>query len=182
MATSTGRELGFGSRLLLGSIAGIAGTAAMTASMNRLHRRLPPGERYPLPPREITERVLGGYSEESIKDRTTAAHFGFGAAMGALTAVLSPGARPLPGAVAGVAIWAASYFGWAPALGILRQADTHPLRRNALMIASHLVWGSVTAATLRDLLLARTTMLEDGPLADSPEVKPAPVPSRHKAA
>jgi hypothetical protein len=28
-------------RLLLGAIAGVAGTVAMTAAMNRMHRRLP---------------------------------------------------------------------------------------------------------------------------------------------
>lgn len=71
-------------RLLVGAIGGIVGTAVMTATMRRLHRTLPAEERYPLPPREITERVLPGPSSESTADRTVAAHFGFGALAGAL--------------------------------------------------------------------------------------------------
>jgi hypothetical protein len=46
------------SRLVLGGLAGITATTAMTAVMRRLHRKLPGAERYPLPPREITERIL----------------------------------------------------------------------------------------------------------------------------
>jgi hypothetical protein len=41
-----------------------------------------------------------------------------------------------------------------PGLRILRPADDHPLRRNWLMIAAHLVWGSTMAGTLRELKLA----------------------------
>jgi hypothetical protein len=45
-------------RLLLGALAGVVGTAAMTVAMRALHRRLPPQHRYPLPPREIVQEVL----------------------------------------------------------------------------------------------------------------------------
>lgn len=154
------------SRLLLGALAGIVGTAAMTAAMNRMYQRLPKDERYPLPPREITQTLLGGTSEDSMQDRSTAAHFSFGAAAGALMGTVSPSARPVAGAIAGLCIWTASYFGWVPALGVLNSAEKHPIRRNALMIGAHLVWGSVTTATMRDLLAARHTMLGDGPLRD----------------
>jgi hypothetical protein len=47
-----------------------------------------------------------------------------------------------------------SYFGIMPTLRILRPAHEHPLRRNALMIAAHLVWGSTMALALRELELA----------------------------
>src|SRR3546814_18504028 len=77
------QSVGLGSRLLLGALAGMAGTAAMTAAMNRLHQRLPPKDRYPLPPREITERMLGSQSEAALKDKATAAHLGYGAVTGA---------------------------------------------------------------------------------------------------
>lgn len=154
------------SRLLLGALAGIAGTAAMTAAMNRMYQRLPRDEQYPLPPREITQGMLGGSSEDSLQDRSTAAHFGFGAAAGALMGTISPSARPVTGAIAGLCIWAASYFGWVPVLGVLESAEKHPIRRNALMIGAHLVWGSVTTATMRDLLSARRTMLGKGPIRD----------------
>lgn len=156
----------FGTRLLYGAIAGFAGTLVMTSAMARLHRRLPERERYPLPPREITERITGG-DEPGIRDRALSAHFLYGAACGAALAALRPKPGLGEGAAAGVAIWAGSYFGWVPGFGILKPASAHPARRNALMISAHLVWGTATAAGLRELWLARRTMLNEGPLRDA---------------
>ncbi len=160
---------GLPTRLLLGALAGLTGTAAMTACMARLHQRLPPEERYPLPPREVIG-ILGregpGERREALGDWAVAAHFGFGAAVGALLAAARFPARPAPITAAGVAVWAASYFGWIPALGILEPAQRHPARRNALMAGVHLVWGAVTALTLRELQHARRTMFAPGPLKD----------------
>jgi hypothetical protein len=153
--------------LTLGALAGITGTAAMTACMWRLHRRLPPAERYPLPPREIVQEVSGRSGSGSVADLSIVAHFCFGAVAGALVAGADTPARPLPMAVAGVGVWAGSYLGWAPALGILRPAHQHPLRRNALMIGAHLVWGVVTALTLRELYQARATGFAAGPANDA---------------
>jgi hypothetical protein len=156
------------SRLLAGAIAGFAATVAMTATMNRLHRRLPAAERYPLPPREITERLLPQLKrDEAIKDAATAAHHAYGAAAGALIAAAAPTIGPLHGAAAGTAVWAASYFGWVPAASVLRGAHHHPARRNGLMIAAHLVWGAVTALSLRELADARATTLRAGPVNDA---------------
>jgi hypothetical protein len=155
-------------RLLLGAIAGIAGTVAMTAAMNRLHPRLPPSDQYPLSPREITERLVPIERDDAIKDAATAAHHGYGAAAGALLAAAQPTMTARSGSTAGVAIWAASYFGWIPAMGVLRPAHRHPPARSALMIAAHLVWGAVTAASYRELAAARHTTLRDGPVADAP--------------
>jgi uncharacterized membrane protein YagU involved in acid resistance len=153
-------------RLLLGGLAGFAATLVMTSAMARLHRRLPRGERYPLPPREITEQVTGA-GDPAVRDYAMAAHFLYGGLCGALLA----GARPSPtiaqGAGAGVAIWAGSYFGWAPALKILEPASAHPWRRNALMITAHVVWGAATAAGIGELNLARRTMLNDRPSLDA---------------
>lgn len=156
-------------RLVLGGIAGFVATAAMTAAMVRLHRRLPERERYPLPPREITEQVTGA-PDEPVRDIAMAAHFLYGGACGALVGALRPAATPAEGAAAGVAIWAGSYFGWAPAFGILKPASRHPARRNALMIAAHLIWGGAMALTLRELSAARRTILNDRPARDA-EVK-----------
>ncbi len=36
------------------------------------------------------------------------------------------------------------------------------------MIGVHLVWGAATAAAIRELRLARETILEDGPDRDAP--------------
>ena len=166
----TGRDPRLRSRLLIGAIAGIAGTIAMTSAMARLHRRLPPAQRYPLPPREIVETVAAkagaSLADETAKDATTAAHFAYGAAAGAAigAATVRPGARG--GAAAGVAIWMASYLGWIPGTSILKPATLHPRGRNVLMIGAHVVWGLATARAMRELVLARETMLRSGSLLD----------------
>jgi uncharacterized membrane protein YagU involved in acid resistance len=38
-------------------------------------------------------------------------------------------------------VWLVSYLGWIPAANILPPATDQPKRRNALMIAAHVVWG-----------------------------------------
>ena len=160
------------SRLVIGGIAGFVGTMAMTAAMRRLHRRLPEKERYPLTPREIVDsgsKQIGvPLAGEVAKDVTTAAHFAYGAACGALIAAMNPDPKKRTGAAAGAAIWLASYMGWIPAVGTLEPATEHPARRNLLMIGVHLVWGTATAAAMRELRLARETILEDGPDRDAP--------------
>jgi uncharacterized membrane protein YagU involved in acid resistance len=132
----------------------------MTFVMVRLHRQLPPGERQPLPPREITERlsleagVESELSEPGMRALTLASHFGYGAAMGALYALLAPwmrGPSPLSGLVFGLGVWVDSYIVWLPAARILPPARLESSRRNALMIAAHAVWGlalGVVAALL----------------------------------
>lgn len=166
-------ELRLSSRLLLGALAGLTATSAMTAAMHRLHARLPQDERYPLPPREITERLSPGLiKEDALRDGSLAAHFAYGAAAGAFVASTGTAHRPAAGAVAGVAVWAASYFGWVPALRVLRLANEHPLRRNALMIGAHLVWGVVTTVTIRELGAARETVVAGGALHDAPAPRP----------
>jgi hypothetical protein len=157
-------------RLLLGALAGLTATAAMTSVMNRLHARLPARERYPLPPREITAIVTGQPPERprgATADLALAAHFAFGGAVGALGALLRTPAGPMAGALGGLAVWAVSYFGWVPLFGILRPAATHPPRRTALMIAAHLVWGVTAAVVLDELWRAREGMLAPGPARDA---------------
>lgn len=154
-------------RLLLGAIAGFVATAAMTSAMARLHRRLPDAERYPLPPRETTEVVAGGVDDALVTDEAMAAHFLYGAATGAIVAAIDPRPGIARGMLAGVGIWAGSYFGWVPGLGILKPASDHPARRNALMIGAHLVWGSATSLVLHELNLARETILKSRGLRDA---------------
>jgi uncharacterized membrane protein YagU involved in acid resistance len=165
-------RLKLGSRLLIGGIAGFVGTMAMTAAMRRMHRRLPPKERYPLTPREIVdsaaqqaETKLPG---EAAKDLTTAAHFAYGALMGAMISAMNPRPSRPTGAAAGLAIWLASYMGWIPAVGALEPATRHPRRRNALMIAAHGVWGWWTAAAMQELGKARQTIFGPGEDRDAP--------------
>jgi hypothetical protein len=153
-------------RLIAGAVGGIVGTAFMTMAMRRLHAGLPAEERYPLPPREITERTLPASEEAALEQLSLASHMGFGAAAGSLMAA-SRVLGPVGGSAWGVGVWLVSYLGWAPALGILRPATAHPIRRNLLMVAVHLVWGSVTALTAREMLAAQKTILADGALKDA---------------
>jgi hypothetical protein len=145
---------------LHGALAGFAATVPMTVAMELMHRYLPQEERYPLPPREITMEVAeeAGVKEElDEKERlglTLAAHFAYGTAVGALYAPLArslPAHPVLKGAGYGLIVWAGSYLGLLPALGILRPATEHPTRRTALMIAAHLVWGSVTGVLTEEM-------------------------------
>ena len=166
-------KLKLSSRLVIGAIAGFAGTLAMTSAMRRLHQRLPAKERYPLTPREIvdsTAEAVGTKLEnETAKDLTTVAHFAYGAACGALIAAMNPDASKRTGAAAGLAIWLASYMGWIPAMNVLEPATAHPRRRNLLMIAVHGVWGAATVSAMRELRDARETIFETGPDKDVPE-------------
>ena len=160
-----------GSRLLIGAIAGFAGTLAMTAAMRRMHERLPPEERYPLTPREIidsTSEAAGiPLTGEAAKDVTTASHFLYGAASGALLGAANVMLGPVSGGLGGVGIWLGSYMGWIPGFGILKPATDHPPQRNLLMIGAHVVWGVATARAMRELVAARETILEDGPDRDA---------------
>jgi hypothetical protein len=137
----------------------------MTAFMAAAHRALPHKERYALPPRLIAENAAdhAGFelpqSEARKMALTLLAHFGYGAAMGAVY-----GLRPRPalprrtstagadGALFGLVVWDVSYLGLLPAIGLLSPATMHPWRRNTLMIVAHLVWGltlGVTGLALR---------------------------------
>ncbi len=148
-------------RILSGALAGFAATAPMSLAMKLMHEQLPREEQYPLPPREITEEVadkagaIEHMDEEQRQAATWASHFAYGAACGALYGALSgEGAdeRPvLAGVGFGLAVWAGSYLGWLPAAGVLAPATKHPARRNALMIAAHLVWGATTGLVVEKL-------------------------------
>jgi hypothetical protein len=133
-----------------GAASGAFATLPMTVTMEALFRRLPRDERYSLPPSELVmETVECGVLGHRLPRRphtalTLAAHFSYGTAMGT---VVGPLARRLPlpavasGAATGVALWAWGYLVALPAVGLLRPATSWPARRNALMIAAHVVWG-----------------------------------------
>jgi hypothetical protein len=152
-------------RVLAGSIAGIVATVPMTAVMRLLWDRLPEHERYPAPPREIIDRTTRGG-----QTATLLAHFGYGALCGAVFA--ASGRRSVTdGVLFGLGVWSASYLGLLPGLGVLRSASTHPLRRNAMMLAAHATWGAATAMACKDLERASATMFEAGPGRDAPHAE-----------
>ncbi|MGQ3353311.1 MAG: hypothetical protein ACT6XY_02530 [Phreatobacter sp.] len=145
--------MSFSGKILLSGLAGFVATLPMTAAMVRLHGRLPRGERYPLPPREISQSLPTLGVPASVA--TLAYHFLYGAAAGSLYATLSDRRDPATGALFGIGVWGASYLGWIPAARILTFGGRHPVRRNSLMLAAHLVWGAALAVSLRELEAAQ---------------------------
>ena len=147
-------------KLLKGALAGFIATAPMSISMVLGWRLLPKREKYHLPPRliteEITERVgiEDHVNENELIGLTIFSHFGYGAAFGAAYALFEqqiPIHSSLKGALAGVLLWAGSYLGWLPAMGILTPATRHPWRRNLLMIVAHVIWGVTLGEAVRKL-------------------------------
>ena len=147
--------------LLAGALAGFTATVPMTAVMLSLHRALPARQRYPLPPRRITVRaarkahVAHELDEHERTAATWLAHFGYGTATGAAYAALvAPrvGGHPvLKGTGFGLAVWALSYLGLMPALGLHPPATREPAGRNGWMILAHVAWGSVLGALTEPL-------------------------------
>lgn len=160
------------SRLIAGALAGTVATAPMTTAMRFLHARLEPRDRYPLPPREIVGSVAPRLPGPALTDSTLVAHFAYGALSGAGLAAVARRPGLAAGMAGGAAIWAASYLGWIPTVGILRPATRHPRRRNRLMILAHIVWGAAFSIARSELLRSRSAF-GDGPLKDA-------VPKRQK--
>lgn len=156
---------------IAGALAGFLATLPMTAVMSAGRRRLPAAERYPMPPRLITERMTGGHDGEEAQRRLTALlHYAYGAASGAAYACLAEPGRTgaATGTAYGLLVWAGSYLGWIPAAGILHPATRHPRDRVAVMLAAHVVWGGGTGLLTR--LLEETGRHEDRPVTSRASV------------
>ena len=148
-------------RLTSGALAGLVATAPMTVAMRALWEKLPENERYPAPPREIVDRTTGGGAATALLS-----HFAYGALCGVLFAAGTR--RSLGEGVAfGVGVWAASYLGLLPSLGVLRPAWAHPPRRTALMLCAHVAWGAATALACKELERASETAFSAGPAKDA---------------
>jgi hypothetical protein len=145
-------------QVVQGGIAGLVATAPMTWTMRAGERLVPWPWHGRLPPRQITDRILDEagvkrkLGEDERKAAATLAHYAFGASAGGLLGAVAPQLRPVPGPITGVAVgmavWAASYLGWLPAMGIRRSATDEPSGRNIQMVAAHLVWGCVAGALI----------------------------------
>ena len=143
---------------MIGAIAGIAGTIAMTAAMRRLHHLVPPrdqGEdigRVPDDPAEpTTDRKSNNDAGGDVSDIS---QFGYGALAGSIIAAANPRLGPLAGAASGVAMWAAGYLGG----GKFRTGAAKPRPRNGRSLVARVVWGVATARAMRELLAARETI------------------------
>lgn len=155
---------------LRGSLAGLAATVTMSASMFALQKLGILGR---MPPQIITDDALAaakvrGKAPRPVEKALGAlAHFGFGAAAAsAFELVRTERARrrsfvvrlfgaptSAPPYALGVAygglVWAVSYMGWVPALGILPRASEDRPGRPVAMILAHAVWGATLASALR---------------------------------
>ena len=148
-------------QIMAGAVAGLSATVPMTAAMTEMHKHLPPHEQYPLPPRLITENALASVDahdelpEEGETKLALVNHFAYGTAMGSIYAagLKALGAEPSTanGVAFGLGVWAISYQGLLPVAGLFPPAHQQPARRNALMIAAHIVWGAGLGLALRAL-------------------------------
>ena len=148
-------------KMISGTIAGGIATIPMSWAMEVMHRMLPLDEQQPLPPRTISERAL---RKLEIHHNLThqqrfwfalLAHLGYGAIVGGVYQALSPskkGSLVSRGILYGLGVWGVSYLGLMPALGMLTPATRHPVRRSAVMILAHLVFGSALAVFSGPLL------------------------------
>jgi len=145
---------------LKGALAGFVATAPMSLTMLIGWMLLPSRQKYHLPPRLITEKIIKRVglrkhmNESQLAAVTVASHFAYGAAFGSLYALFEqrlPLSASVKGVCAGLAIWVGSYLGWLPALDILPPATRHPWRRNLMMILAHVVWGVTLGEMTRKL-------------------------------
>ena len=140
------------SRLLVGAVAGTVATVSMSATMGAAKGAKLLGEP---PPRKITRAAVPELARHplALDAATWATHFGFGASMGALYSLALGARRPslASGVLLGSAVWAVSYMGWVPAMGIMRPPSEDRPGRPASMLTAHWVFGSTLAQVLRML-------------------------------
>lgn len=137
-----------------GAVAGVVGTVAMSALMLAAGRVGLLGRQ---PPQAIAERAVEVGTGERVPAPVGRAlgvltHLAFGGGAGVGYALLP---RRLPPPVRGcswaLAIYAAAYQGWIPALGALPPAEKDRRDRVAVMVLAHLVYGTVLAKTEQTL-------------------------------
>jgi len=135
--------------------AGVVATIAMSVPMLAADKL---GLMPEPPPEKITEDAMTAVGIEPA-DRTerqenalaTVTHVAFGASCGVVFALVRRrlGMRApawLQGIPFGLGVWAVSYKGWVPALGILPPPEHDRPSRVRTMIAAHVVYGVVLGA------------------------------------
>ena len=140
--------------LARGTLAGLVGTALMTAAMLPSKQvSMSPGK---VAPRQITENLLNRLgvrrhlSRPAFEASWVALHFAYGTVSGVASALGQRAIgreRPLlAGPVFGTVLWAAGYCGWLPLVGLYPPPTRLPKRQvGAELIATHLVYGATTA-------------------------------------
>jgi uncharacterized membrane protein YagU involved in acid resistance len=149
-------------------------TSSMKMAMSQIHRSLPRRQQTPLPPAILTRDIQkktplpDNLSSEMQQELTMISHFGYGALGGIVFAALSPKISKSPllkGTLFGLGVWAGSYYGLTPSLGLAPQAKHMTKSRNAMMILAHIVWGASLAYSEEELRTKGQALL-DGRGAD----------------
>ena len=138
-----------------GAIAGLGATAVMSAAMLAARRA---GLTGTLPPEHIADAAIEEITDRPARpeERTLVApvaHLGFGAAAGAIFALIrrASGFRGPVASVVGALLFAnlvyvTSYQGWVPALRIMPPASRDDAGRVGTMVVSHWIYGAVLGA------------------------------------
>lgn len=143
----------------MGLLAGVAGTAALTAMVQLEKRALPWGQKHnALFPHKVVKKAesfLGLEGRLSGKAETAAiqgSNFAYGSLMGAVYGWAAPKLNVSPwvsGPLFGLALWAVGLSGWVPGIG----AEQPPWKKapmQAIMpVLSHLAYGLAAAAVLQ---------------------------------
>jgi uncharacterized membrane protein YagU involved in acid resistance len=136
-------------RAAAGGLAGAVATVAMSAwqAAGQLTGRY--GEQPPKRLVRAAARKLGRpvrRHDPVTWPLTVVAHLGFGAASGTLYAMVLPRSTVVRGTAFGLVVWAASYAGWMPAVGLLPPPHRDNPRRAWTMLIGHVIYGSVLGA------------------------------------
>jgi hypothetical protein len=138
-------------RTAAGGLGGAAATAAMTGWMAIGQLTGPHGEP---PPKRLVRRLARRAGVPARRGgpgtwlASAAAHLGFGTSCGALYGTVVPRSTATRGVAFALAVWAASYAGWVPALGLLPPPDKDIPRRAWTTLTAHVVYGAVLGAVL----------------------------------
>jgi putative membrane protein len=144
------------SGIIKGALAGVAGTAAMTLMMRGMAPKMVPQDMRPpeFLPKAVVEagekqfrhpNALAGHEWQAAY----AAHFAYGAGLGAVYGVAREGLPQLPapvtGVLFGVSVWAFGFQTLLPELGVQPKASEQPMKRRPMPIMAHVVFGVATA-------------------------------------
>ena len=140
-----------------GALAGAAGTAVMTLMMKKVSPKVMPADMRPdeFPPKRVVawaEEQAGepnALTESQEQKVAMGAHFAYGSGSGVAYGILRrqmPGIpAPLVGMTFGVGLWAFSFEGWMPALGVQEATTEKPVKKWPAPIMMHMVYGASTA-------------------------------------
>jgi hypothetical protein len=148
--------------LARGLVAGLAGTAAMTAYQLAVAKAQGKPLQTPVPhrwadapaPAQVAKRLADAVgrgrrlTREDVPFLANAMHWLYGVGWGVAFGLATDADHPLTeGAAFGTAVWAASYAQLVP-LGIYRPPWKYPPRELALDLSYHLVYGVAAAGTM----------------------------------